>query len=171
MITVNIDDNDAKKELQRVAQAGANMRPLYLSIGEQLTNSTQERFRTSTAPDGSQWQQNAQSTYLALINKKDQRKDGALNQRGINKVLNKQPLIGELGWNGGLADQIYYQTDEHGVSIGSPKPYAAMQQFGGTQQQFPHLWADIPARPYLGLSDEDNDDILAMALDHLANSA
>ena len=170
MITVNIDDGDAKKELQRIAQAGANMHPLYLSIGEQITNSTQERFRTSTAPDGSRWQLNGLSTYMALIDKKDQRKDGSLNQRGINKALNKQPLIGELGWNGGLADQIYYETDESGVSIGSSKPYAAMQQFGGTKAQFPQLWGDIPTRPFLGLSDEDNEDILAMALDHLANS-
>lgn len=170
MITVNIDDSEVKKELQRLANAGINMRPLYLSIGEQLLNSTQERFRTSTAPDGSRWQSNTQATYMALIDKKDQRKDGTLNQRGNNKILNKQPLIGELGWNGGLADQIYYQTDENGVSIGSPKPYAAMQQFGGTKAQFPQLWGDIPARPFLGLSDEDNEDILAMALDHLANS-
>lgn len=170
MITVNIDDSEVQKELQRLANAGLNMRPLYLSIGEQLLNSTQERFRTSTAPDGSRWESNAQSTYLALIGKKEERQDGRINQRGINRIVAKKPLIGELGWNGGLADQIYYQADEDGVSIGSPKPYAAMQQFGGTKAQFPHLWGDIPARPYLGLSDEDNEDILAMALDHLANA-
>ncbi|WP_248594777.1 hypothetical protein [Candidatus Accumulibacter contiguus] len=26
--------------------------------------------------------------------------------------------------------------------------YAAMQQFGGTKARFPHLWGDIPARPF-----------------------
>jgi len=30
-----------------------------------------------------------------------------------------------------------------------------MQQFGGTRSAFPNLWGDIPARPFLGISAED----------------
>jgi phage gpG-like protein len=30
-----------------------------------------------------------------------------------------------------------------------------MQQFGGTKAEFPNLWGDIPPRPFLGLSIED----------------
>lgn len=30
--------------------------------------------------------------------------------------------------------------------------YAAIQQFGGTKAQFPHLWGDIPARPFLPIT-------------------
>ena len=37
--------------------------------------------------------------------------------------------------------------------------YAAMQQFGGTKSQFPHLWGDIPARPFLGISTADKQNI------------
>jgi len=41
------------------------------------------------------------------------------------------------------------------VEIGTNLPYGAMQQFGGTKAEFPHLWGDIPERPFLGLSKDD----------------
>ena len=47
--------------------------------------------------------------------------------------------------------------------------YAAMQQFGGIKSEFPHLWGDIPARPFLGVSESDAEEILAIVHDYLAN--
>ncbi len=44
--------------------------------------------------------------------------------------------------------------------LGSPMEYAAMQQFSGKKSEFPHLWGDIPARPFLGISKEDRQAIL-----------
>jgi phage gpG-like protein len=38
--------------------------------------------------------------------------------------------------------------------------YTNMMQFGGTKSQFPHLWGDIPARPFVGVSDADKAAIL-----------
>ena len=46
-----------------------------------------------------------------------------------------------------------------------------MQQFGGRKAHWPHLWGDIPARPFIGLSDKDVDNIEASARDYLANLA
>lgn len=171
MLIVNVEDATARAALERLEEAGLNMLPVYRDIGEQLLNSTQERFRTSTDPEGKQWEPNAQATYLALLGSRHEQKDGRINQRGVNAVVSKKPLIGELGWNGGLADQIHYDADSHGVEIGSSKPYAAMMQFGGTKAEFPHLWGDIPARAFLGLSHEDSEDILALAVDHLVRAA
>lgn len=34
--------------------------------------------------------------------------------------------------------------------------YAAMQQFGGKKSEFPHLWGDIPARPFLPVDQAGN---------------
>ncbi|MFK3602796.1 hypothetical protein [Pseudomonas sp. AP19] len=39
--------------------------------------------------------------------------------------------------------------------VGSDKPYAAMMQFGGGAD-FPHLWGDIPARPFLPMDAKGN---------------
>lgn len=43
-----------------------------------------------------------------------------------------------------------------------------MMQFGGTKAAFPHLWGDIPARPFLGLSTQDESDILDTISEALA---
>jgi len=47
--------------------------------------------------------------------------------------------------------------------------YAAMQQFGGKKSEFAHLWADIPARPFIGLSPADLAGIEELTDDWLAS--
>ena len=71
-----------------------------------------------------------------------------------------------------LGDTIDYELyGSAGVQIGSPmKDYAAMMQFGGTKSEFPQLWGDVPARPFLGLSDDDRDDVLSILQRHLSNA-
>lgn len=63
-------------------------------------------------------------------------------------------LVGE----GNLTDSIAYEVNAAGteVAVGSNRIYAAIQQFGGAE-----VGIDIPARPYLGLSEQDTADILA----------
>ncbi len=56
------------------------------------------------------------------------------------------------------------------LEIGSSMNYAAMQQFGGNKSEFPFLWGDIPARPFLGISDEDEANILATIEEFLNES-
>jgi phage gpG-like protein len=45
-----------------------------------------------------------------------------------------------------------------------------MQQFGGSKSEFPHLWGDIPERPFLGISDDDRSNILDIVQSHLEAS-
>jgi len=56
------------------------------------------------------------------------------------------------------------------VMIGSPMEYAAMQQFGGTKAEFPNLWGDIPARPFLGISSQDENEILTILRNYLESA-
>lgn len=79
-------------------------------------------------------------------------------------VLNGQVT----GTTGELMDSIHYQLDgDFAVEIGSAKDQAAMMQFGGTKEEFPHLWGDIPGREYLGFSAEDKAATLAVIQRHL----
>jgi len=55
------------------------------------------------------------------------------------------------------------------LDVGSAMEYATLQQFGCITAEFPHLWSDIPARPFLGISEADAAGILAIVHDHLAN--
>ncbi len=165
-ITIRIDDAKVRDVLTRLAAGTRNPVPLYKAIGEDLVRSTKERFASSTAPDGSRWAPNSRATleaYLARFSGTS-RKDGRINAKGSNVMISKKPLVGE---SRELATQIYYNVTSHGVEIGSPMEYAAIQQFGGSKAEFPHLWGDIPARPFLGLSTQDASAIEAEALAYL----
>lgn len=146
MIRVELDNAEVLQALQRLTSRVQNLRPALMEIGEDLAESTKERFRTGTAPDGTQWAANSSVT-VAIYN-------GRFASPGT-----KKPLVGETRR---LASEISWQltSGDTAVEIGSPLPYASMQQFGGTKAQWPHLWGNIPARPYLGISDADEQNIL-----------
>lgn len=52
------------------------------------------------------------------------------------------------------------QATDASVSIGSNRIYAAMHQYGGRTR-----FGQIPARPYLGISDEDEQAIMGTLQD------
>lgn len=153
MIEVTVDTRAIDRVLRDLQHAGQRLEPVFKNIGEHLMVSTGQRFRDSEAPDGTPWKDNSAVTLA--------RKSGS------------RPLIGgdEGGAGGALRDQNHYNADDRQVEFGNSQVYAAMQQFGGSKTQFPHLWADIPARPFIGLSDADEDEIAELALDHLRNAA
>jgi phage gpG-like protein len=70
-----------------------------------------------------------------------------------------------------LANQFVVNAQENSLLVGSTMKYAAMQQFGGKKSQFPHLWGDIPARPFLPITPsgtlypDEKDKILAALRD------
>lgn len=143
-IQIEIDDSKVTQMLQRLIDAAQNPRPALLEVGEDLTESTKRRFETQTAPDGSRWKRNSPVT--------------------IKRKGRDQPLTGR----GTLMDQINYQiTGNDTLDVGSPTIYAAMQQFGGAKSEFPNLWGDIPARPFIGVSVDDEQSILNTFIDYL----
>lgn len=168
MIEIKIDDAQVVAALNRLAAKAGDLRPAMQDIGEHLLVTTKRRFDTSTAPDGTPWAPNKQSTLLARLGsasgvwdhqgrrmgtkKGYLRQNGRLGAKGVATIMGKKPLIGE---SRSLGTTISYRVTADGVEIGSPMEYAAMQQFGGSKSKFPHLWGDIPARPFLGLSEED----------------
>lgn len=168
-ITIEHNSAEVRATLQRLHNAvgAAGMSGAMKEIGEGLVLTTRQRFVTSTAPDGTRWAPNAESTYLRLLGKSSLRKDGRINARGTAAVTGKQPLVA----SGMLADTIAWQLIDGGVEISSNRVYAAMQHFGGTKAQFPHLWGDIPARPFLGLSAEDERTVLDILDRHLLDAA
>lgn len=144
MIDVHIDDRQIVAMLRRLQESTGNLTPALKEIGEHLLESTKHRFETSTAPDGSLWDANSPVT--------------------LDKKRGSKPLID----SGTLMNySINYDVIGDVLIVGSSSEYAAMQQFGGTKAEFPYLWGDIPARPFLGISAEDNDAIVQIIQDHL----
>lgn len=175
-VDLQVDSARANALLTRLERAGLNPRPVLLAIGERLAESTTERFQTGRAPDGTRWAPNAMSTlqnYLSRFSGSYNR-DGRLSSRGAGRVMGKRPLIGE---SRSLSTTINYRAaGSNAVEIGSPMEYAAVQQFGAKKGSFgatrrgaPIPWGDIPARPFLGVSNEDWGEIEQIVDDYLAD--
>ncbi len=146
MITVEVDDQEVRAALKQLAARVGNLHPVMQAIGDDIMERAKTRFGTSTGPDGRRWQANARATIEAFIAKK-----GGFGKKGINKkgqalAAGKKPLIGDLG---DLGRQFAVAASATGVTVGNSAIYAAIQQFGGKKSDFPNLWGDIPARPFL----------------------
>ena len=146
MINVTVDDQAILAALRQLQNHTANLRPALKEIGETLKESTQQRFVNYTGPDGVMWEANSDATH-----------ERKASRSGI-------PLTD----SGTLGDTINSKVlGNDSVMIYSPMQYAAMMQFGGTKAEFPHLWGDIPARPFLGVSDSDESEILSILRTYL----
>jgi phage virion morphogenesis protein len=171
MITLEIDDATVLARLAELSRRVEDLRPALKEMGEDLVATTQARFASTTAPDGSRWAPNSQTTILRYLARdgagKVTNKKGKLNAKGIASVMGKKPLSGD---SGNLADRINYDVvDGHTLLVGSPEKYAGVQQFGAARGSLGRgaPWGDIPARPFLGVSEEDGRSILAVLESYL----
>lgn len=141
--SITIEDAALQAWLRRSIQNLSHPADALAEIGEILVKSTQQRFATQSAPDGGAWEPNSPVTRARKTN----------------------PHI--LTEHGYLGDTIHAQMEgATAVLVGSNRVYAAVQQFGQkkgasgtTRRGAPIPWGDIPARPFLGVSDEDRRDI------------
>ena len=122
------------------------------ALGRLFQESTRERIEvTKTSPDGASWEPNRQGSST-------------------------------LHDSGNLAASIDYEVGGSSVTVGTGLIYAAIHQFGGTirpksadrlvfqvgNQLVFATKVTIPARPYLGVSDDDADEALQMVADTIS---
>ena len=74
----------------------------------------------------------------------------------IRKILQEE---------GNLVGTIAAQVQGEGVAIGSNLPYATIHQYGGKAGRGRKV--TIPARPYLGTNEADDQEIASLIEDHL----
>lgn len=145
--TVEFDQAPIKAALARLATIGGRPEELMVKLGERLVVSTKDRFETNVAPDGTAWQ--------------------ALNP-AYAAIRNANPILVQ---SGALRGSIHFETAGPSVRVGSSMIYAGVHQFGAVIKPKQaralvfHLGAAnalvrvksvrIPARPYLGISPED----------------
>ena len=135
-LQLNVDNKEVTEALLNLAKRTENLRPLMKSIAGIFASSTEENFKNEGRPD--KW------TDLAEVTKKSREK------------INKWP--GQiLQVEGKLAASINTYYDNDSAVIGSNLEYAAIHQLGG--QAGRNKSVEIPARPYLKLTDNDYNEI------------
>lgn len=170
MIRIEIDDQAVRAALGELLRRVQDPAPALRDIGELLVASTQRRFATGRAPDGTPWMPNSPVTVLRYLSRfgGSFRRGGGLTKRGQARAAAKKPLIGETRR---LSSEIAYRLIPRGVEVGSSLAYAATQQFGARKGQFgrtrrgaPIPWGDIPARRYLPIREGGQLDDAARSL-------
>ncbi len=153
MIEIQLNDDSLQKILTRIINKTQQAEPLMRAIGETVLDIAKQSFVKSASPDGTPWAENSPVTVLRYlqITGGNFKKDGSLTKKGQTRSASKKPLIGQ---SRDLSRQFSYIVTADSVTVSNTMIYAAMQQFGGTKQQFPHLWGDIPARPFMPIDDQ-----------------
>jgi phage virion morphogenesis protein len=142
-VTITLDD-EVSPALRVWANGLANMSPVMADIGQYMLNETLQNFAKGRGPDDSIW---APKSPVTVAN---------YRRLGLNPG---RPLFKE----GALSDSVAMQSGADFAEVFvAALPYAAMMQFGGSKSQFPNLWGDIPARPFLGFAQRQQDDIRAI---------
>ncbi|MDV7270829.1 phage virion morphogenesis protein [Thioclava sp. A2] len=121
--------DEAIRRLSRLE--GFEMAELTDAAGAILKSSTRDRFDTKTAPDGTDW-----------VPWSDAYDDTREDRHSL--------LVEEDD----LRDSIASYSTGVEVHVGSNLIYAAHHHFGGDE-----IGSGIPARPYLGISDQDESDL------------
>lgn len=146
---IEVDDNEVISAMNRMAQQAASPGGILKAIGEALLADTRRRFEASTDPWGMPWKANSQVTidrYVAGFSNTRSKRDGGLTKKGQKLATDKKPLLSRTNT---LFQQFHYQTSNDGLFFYNSMIYAAIQNFGGKKSQFPNLWGDIPARPFM----------------------
>lgn len=168
-IEVEIQSEELRRAMERLQASTQDMLPLMRNIGAALSSSISLRFRESVTPEGSAWPPLSPVT-LAL-------------RRGSSAQI--------LRDTGRLAASIATNARKDQVEVGTNVIYATTHQFGAKKGAFgvkdvtvkahsrkgkpvrQHTrkqalpWGDIPARPFIGFSTEDEAEIAALVNEHL----
>jgi len=155
--SIRVEDARILSAIQSLLAMARNATPIMREIAAIGENSTRLRFRTETAPDGSRW------------------KPSLRVRMAGGRTLTK---------DGHLADSVSGNAGKDFAEWGVNRPYAAIHQFGGEIKARSGgflrfrlangAWASvksvvIPDRPFLGVSDDDAEDILDVLGRHINN--
>lgn len=146
-LDVRIEDKAVSAAFTRLISVMGNTTPVMSAIGTGLVGSTHRRFVTQLAPDGTPWKA------LHPDYKRSKRNSRILTESGR------------------LRDSINSRPGRDQVTVGTNTIYAAVHQLGATikPKAGSHLVfrlasgivlaksVTIPARPYLGISDDDHE--------------
>ena len=178
--TLEFDNGKALTAIQAAADAMGNPEPMLRDMGEYLLIAHDARFAGQSAPDGTPWP--ALSPRYQRRKRKNADKilmlDGYLKNLLRYQVDGGELLFGSdrpyaaIQHFGGeiqiaaRSQQAYFQRGRDG-EVGNRFVAKRRSNFAQWVTMGPYT-IRIPARPFLGTSEQDDDELLAIAQRHLA---
>jgi len=149
---INVETEGAEEfraALDLIRNRGQNLAPVFADIGDYLRQAHDDRFKKQESPEGEPWKE-LSTAYL------------------LHKKENKDRI---LVLRDHLAHWLNYEATAESLLFGSNLPYAATHQFGRgetTRKKTGTVYdAKIPARPFLGLSNDDLNEVKRLLGDWL----
>lgn len=154
MISLEVKGDDPALAFAELDRRLTDLSPIMAQIAEFLLETTLARFQQGVAPDGSPWAPKSPSTIAAYQARK--------------QAFSYRPLIGATR---SLSSAANFATasGQDWARISSRAIQSAVMQLGAKKGAFgankagrPIPWGDIPARPFLGTSAEDQAGLVAI---------
>lgn len=158
VIQIDVDDSKVQAMLQRLIAFGSHPRKAMEDIATYGENSTRQRFVDQAGPNGAAWLPSHR-----------------VMEKGGKTLIKDRHLL----------DSIVSSAGDNGAEWGSNLIYAAIHQIGGdiVPKSADSLFfklpdgsgrkvkkVTIPPRPYLGINDQDEENILDIINGHLADA-
>lgn len=148
MIHIQLNTNQAIQALQHTKEQLQHGKKLYGMLGEALRTIHKERFeKEQKSPEGEKWQS---------LSPKYQ----AQKSKNRDKILIR---------DGNLKNLLRYQASDNGVVFGSDRKYARLHHFGSNKRS--GRGSGVPARPWLGVSKQQEGYLLEKTKHFLQNVA
>ena len=164
-LQVSVNDREVRQAFTRLMTRVLDRRPALDAIGASLQSSTRHRFETKTDPEGNPW------TPLKESTRRQYERIGAQGSLLMRTFPSRRGASrGSLSYR--LFDSITHKATNDAVAVGSNARFgefsrAAIHQLGGKPGMAP---AAIPARPFLGISADDQREIGLILMRHLGGA-
>lgn len=140
---VDVDLGEVRRVIGELLDRIGDATEVFQDFGEYLLLESDRRFDRQSAPDGTPW---------APL------KPETLARKRIPKILTERSR---------LRDSLAYDAEPERLTLYTPVIYAAIHQFGGTAGR----GAKIPARPFMGLAEDDVAELRRLMTEHLDEHA
>ena len=151
------------KALSEAAHKLADRQALMDSIGEALVSGTLKRFDAEEEPTGKKWKPSARAAAEGGKTLTDE----AFLRRSIDYAATPDKVM--VGSNLPYA-RIHQEGGKTSPHVIRPKRKKALAFGGIVRKKVNHPGSDIPARPYLGVSKEDMEEVRETMADFLAGA-
>lgn len=153
VMNVTIDDDALQKRIRRLQQMAGGVRPALTDIGEYMVRETDDRFTQERDPEGNPWEPLKLRTIYGSHRGRKYTKKGQLTKRFAKYAARRKILTDTHR----LRDSIVYQIVGDAVVIGTNVVYGRVHQEGADFSILStRARVQIPARPYLGVNDENH---------------
>ena len=134
MFTAKINDEEIKKKLTELAELTSDLKPLFRVLRQTILAAIDDNFDTEGIASGDKWEELSNDYKIKKI-----------KEYGAGKKI--------LEASGDLRTSFIGKVTSNNLTIGSPKEYAAVHNFGYEER-------NIPKREIIRFSDQQIEDIV-----------